>query len=102
MYQSQLEGLEVRCNLVLRALRFFYLSLGAFAAAALISILGSVFSISAPRIGFTAIALLALLSGTVGVAGLVVGCTMMVRETRLAVRSLAEEAQLAAYPIDNP
>ena len=37
MYQSQLEGLEVPCNLVLRALRFFYLSLGAFAAAALIS-----------------------------------------------------------------
>ena len=33
MYQSQLEGLEVRCNLILRALRFFYLSLGAFAAA---------------------------------------------------------------------
>ena len=82
MYQSQLEGLEVRCNLVLRALRFFYLSLGAFAAAALISILGSVFSISAPRIGFTAIALLALLSGTVGVAGLVVGCTMMVKEIK--------------------
>jgi hypothetical protein len=48
-----------------RALRFFYLSLGAFAAAALISILGSVFSISAPQIGFTAIALLAPLSGTV-------------------------------------
>jgi len=35
MYQSQLEGLEVRCNLVLRALRFFYLSLGAFDASAL-------------------------------------------------------------------
>jgi hypothetical protein len=34
MYQSQLEGLEVRCNLVLRALRFFYLSLGAFDASA--------------------------------------------------------------------
>jgi hypothetical protein len=74
MYQSHLEGLEVRCNLVLRApLTFFYLSLGAFAAAALISILGSVFSISAPQIGLTAIALLAPLSGTVGVAGLVVG-----------------------------
>ena len=82
MYQSQLEGLDVQCNLVLRALRFFYLSLGAFAAAALISIPGSVFSISAPRIGFTAIALLALLSGTVGVAGLVVGCTMMVKEIK--------------------
>ncbi len=93
MYPSQLKGLEVQCNLVLRALRFFSLSLGAFAAAGLISILGSVFSIATPRIGFTAIALLALLSGTVGVAGLVVGCTRMMRETRLALRSLAEEAQ---------
>jgi hypothetical protein len=49
-----------------RALRFFYLSLGVFAAAALISILVSVLSISALQIGFPAIALLAPLSGTVG------------------------------------
>jgi hypothetical protein len=48
--------------------------------------------------GFVAIAMLGLLSGTVGVTGLIVGCTMMVRETRLAVDSLAEEAQLAIDP----
>ena len=53
-------------------------------------------------VAFAVIELLVLLSGTVGVAGLVVGCTMKVQETRLAVQSLAEEAQLAARPIDNP
>ena len=46
MYQHQLEGLEVRSHLVLRALRFFYVSVGSFAAAALISLFGSIFSVS--------------------------------------------------------
>src|ERR1700752_3492000 len=36
-YQHQLEGLEVRWTLVRRGLRLFYMSLGAFAAAALFS-----------------------------------------------------------------
>jgi hypothetical protein len=47
MYKHQLEGLEVRWNLVLRALRFFYMSLGSFAAAALISLLGSILTVPA-------------------------------------------------------
>lgn len=102
VYERQLKGLEVRWNLVLRALRFFYVSIGSFAAAALISLLGSVVSVSNQHVWFAAIALLGLLSGTVGVAGLVVGCTMMVQETRLAVQNLAEEAQLAPSSIDNP
>jgi hypothetical protein len=46
-------------------------------------------------VAFDAIAALGLASGTVGVAGLVAGCTAMVHETRLAVQSLAEEAALA-------
>jgi hypothetical protein len=99
IYQLQLHGLEVRSNLlVLRSLGLFYLSLGSFAASTLISIFGSAFSITSGRAGFTAIVLLALLSGTVGVVGLVAGCTMMVQETRLAVRTLAEESQLKADP----
>jgi hypothetical protein len=93
----QLEALEVRWTLVLRALRLFYMSLGSFAAAALISLFGSLFTVSALRGGFTAIALLGLLAGTVGVAGLVVGCAMMMQETRLAIQNLAEEVQRAAY-----
>jgi Protein of unknown function (DUF2721) len=102
MYQRQLQGLEVRWNLVLRALRLFYISLGSFAAAALISLFGSIFTVWALHVAFTVIALLGLVSGTVGVAGLVVGCTIMVQETRLAVQSLAEEEQLAARPSDSP
>jgi hypothetical protein len=73
------------------------MSLGSFAAAALISLFGSLFTVLALRGGFTAIALLGLIAGTVGVAGLVVGCAMMMQETRLAIHNLAEEVQRAAY-----
>ncbi len=100
MCQHQMKGLEMRWNLVLRALRFFYMSLGSFAAATLISLFGSIFWASAVHVGFTAIAVLGLLSGTFGVAGVVVGCAMMMQETRLAVQNLAEEAQIAAHSID--
>ncbi len=102
MYQHQLESLEVRWNLVLRALRLFYMSFGSFAAAALFSLFGSIFTISVQHVRFAAIALLGLISGAVGVAGLVVGCATMMQETRLAVQNLAEEAQLAAHPVDSP
>jgi uncharacterized protein DUF2721 len=94
-YQHQLQVLEVRWTLVLRALKLFYTSLGSFAAAALISLLGAVLTTSALHTAFIVIALLGLSSGTVGVAGLVIGCATMVKETRLAVESLAKEATSA-------
>ena len=102
MYEHQLRGLEVRWNLILRALRCFYMSLGSFAAAALISLFGSMPVFSVLPVGFIAIALMALSSGTVGVGGLVAGCAMMMRETRLAVQSLAEETQQAAQRSNHP
>ena len=91
--QRKLQDLRVRWTLVLRALRLFYLSLGSFAAAALISLFGSVFTASGQQLSFNFIALLGLLAGTVGVAGLVFGCTTMMRETRLAIKNLEEETQ---------
>jgi hypothetical protein len=91
--QRKLQDLRVRWTLVLRALRLFYLSLGSFAAAALISLFGSVFTASVQQLSFNFIALLGLLAGTVGVAGLIFGCTTMMRETRLAIKNLEEEAQ---------
>ena len=63
MYQHQLRELEVRWNLILRALRCFYMSLGSFAAAALISLFGSMPVFSVLPVGFIAIALMALSSG---------------------------------------
>jgi hypothetical protein len=93
-YQEQLDHLHARVRLLLQALRCFYASIGAFAAAALISIIGAgVMSSSASL--FQAGAALALVAGTIGVGGLVVGCGIMVREVRLAVRALEAEAGLA-------
>ena len=93
LYERQLTGLEVRSRLVFRALSFFYLAAGAFGAAALISLVGSIYSVSSFRVGFTVFGVLGLLFGTAGVTGLIVGCTMMVQETRLAVQGLKQEAQ---------
>jgi len=94
VYWNQLGGLQVRAQLLLRALRWFYTSLGAFAASALIAVIGSVVAAyQGQRIAET-FAVIGLLTGTLGVAGLVTGCTLMVQETRLAVRHLSEEATL--------
>src|SRR6201987_90530 len=80
--RRKLQDLRVRWTLVLRALRLFYLSLGSFAAATLISLFGAVVASSGLHIPFPFIALLGLVSGTLGVAGLVFGCSIMVQETR--------------------
>ena len=94
VYWNQLGGLQVRAQLLLRALRWFYTSLGAFAASALIAVIGSVVASYQGQRVAEAFAVVGLLTGTLGVAGLVTGCTLMVRETRLAVRHLSEEATL--------
>jgi hypothetical protein len=72
-YQHQLQVLEAQWTLVLRALKLFYMSIGSFAAAALISLLGAILTGSALHSAFIVIALLGLSSGLVGVAGLVIG-----------------------------
>ena len=59
----------------------------------LISLVGSIYSVSSLRVGFTVFGVLGLLFGTAGVTGLVVGCPMMVQETGLAVQGLRREAQ---------
>ena len=100
--RHQLEKLRVRWNLVLRALICFYISLGSFAAATLISLVGSSFTAAAMRLPFDVMAILGLLAGTAGVGGLVFGCTIMVRETRLGLRNLAEEAEIAALTVETP
>jgi hypothetical protein len=38
---------------------------------------------------------ISFVAGTVGFVGLAVGCSLLVNETRLALRSIYEEAELA-------
>lgn len=96
-YQSlaaQLERLQVRAQLLVKALRVFYISLGLFATAALVSIVGSIVTYYAQQVLFQLTAGLGLLAGAIAVLGLASGCALMVHETRLAVQNLVEEAKL--------
>jgi hypothetical protein len=91
---AQLDGLQVRTRMLVKALRFIYGSLGLFATAALVSVLGSIGIYYGQHILFQVTAGLGLLAGAVAVVGLASGCALMVHETRLAVRNLGEEAKI--------
>jgi hypothetical protein len=99
--RRQLEALRTRWTLVLKALKLFYMSLGSFAAATLISLFGAVFASSGMHLPFPFIAFFGLVSGTLGVAGLVFGCSIMVQEARLGLQNLEEEARLTAPDIES-
>jgi hypothetical protein len=93
-WAAQLAGLQVRTRLLVKALRVIYGSLGLFATAALVSVLGSIVTYYGQRVLFQVTAGLALLAGAVAVVGLASGCALMVHETRIAVDNLAEEAKM--------
>ena len=94
MWTHQLDRLEKRGGLLVRAIGFFYTSIGAFAAASLVSILGASVADSPYRLPFALIAGVSFAVGVVGFVGLSVGCALLVRETRLALQSHFEEAKL--------
>jgi hypothetical protein len=91
---AQLTGLQSRTRLLVKALRVIYGSLGLFATAALVSVVGSIVTYYGQRILFQVTAGLAMLAGGVAVVGLASGCALMVQETRIAVDNLAEEAKM--------
>jgi Protein of unknown function (DUF2721) len=93
MWAVQLEPLRIRAQMLLKALRFFYAGLGLFAATALVSVGGSIVAYYGQKFLFEAAAGLAVLTGASAVLGLASGCVLMVRETQLAVKTLAEEAK---------
>jgi len=95
LWVNHLGRLEQRGSLLVRAMSFFYGAIGAFAAASLVSILGAVLANSAYHLPFQAVAGIGFVAGTVGFIGLSVGCVLLVRETRLALRNMSEEAELA-------
>jgi hypothetical protein len=93
-WSAQLAVLEVRAQMLIKALRLFYAALGLFAASVLVSIAGSTAAYYGFRMGFAVCAGLALVIGASAVVGLSVGCSLMVHETQKAVHSLTEESKL--------
>ena len=90
--QTQLPALQTRAQLLLRALRCFYLGLGLFASSALISIAGSIAVYYRGQSAFEIAAGIGVVCGASAVLALVCGCVQMIRETQLAVRGLASDA----------
>lgn len=95
LWRDHLDRLERRGSLLLRALRLFYGSIGAFAGASLVSVLGASLATSRYQTPFEAFAVISFVAGAVGFVALVTGCAILVSETRLALQSVSEEARLA-------
>ena len=98
-WNKQFRALQKRAQMLLLALRLIYAALGLFATTALISVGGSVAAFYGLKV-FQIEAMLALATGAFAVAGLTVGCYLMVHETRLAIGSLGEEARMTIWMHD--
>jgi hypothetical protein len=96
IFQAQLPSLETRAHLLLRALRFFYSALGLFASSALISIAGSIAAFYGAQSILQIAAAIGVLCGASAVISLVSGSVQMIRETQLAVKGIAFEANAHA------
>ncbi len=90
----QLRFAERRALLLVRALTAYYLSVGSFAAASLISLLGAIFFVAQVEFLRQFTLVVAFGAGAVGVGGLVTGSVLLVAETRMALRMLGEETAL--------
>jgi hypothetical protein len=88
----ELSAAERRAELLVAALQRFYIALGGFALAALISLLGAVLAaIEIPQVVLT-LELAGVAAGLLAVGALVHGALTLVRETRIALFVLRERA----------
>ena len=94
-YERRLEELsatETRTTMLLHVLQSFYFALGGFASSTLAALLGAVLAPWGLAGAVTLFEVLAVGAGTVGVASLVRGSVLLVRETGIAVRVISERA----------
>jgi hypothetical protein len=90
----ELAASETRSVMLVSALRNFYIALGGFATATLVSLLGAVLiRVSGPVA--LALEIVAVAAGALAVGSLIHGSTLLVRETRIAIGVLRERADAA-------
>jgi len=88
----ELGAAEERAIILINALASFYMALGGFAMAALVSLIGAGFVSAGVDSAVRIIEVIALIAGMIAVGALVHGSTSLVRETRIAVQVLRERA----------
>jgi hypothetical protein len=98
---SELSAAETRTLMLVRALQSFYLAMGGFSTATLLSLVGAVLVTLQVQQVVIPFELIAVVAGLVAVGSLVQGSVLLVRETRIAFqglqnRSIAVRARIAA------
>jgi hypothetical protein len=93
-FLEQVNRVERQALLLLRALHWIYVALGAFAAASLVTLLGVLFGELEHETLIRVIIGAGLLLGFAGVAGLIGGCVNLFRATQLSLVNIREEAAL--------
>jgi hypothetical protein len=93
MYRGLLVRMERRGTLLVRAMSFFYFAVGCFAAGSLTSLLGAILASTQHPVVLTITLIIALMAGAGGLGGLIMGGWLLVRETRLALGTIQEEAR---------
>lgn len=88
----ELTAAETRTLLLLRGLRSFYLALGGFALAALISLLGAALVPMNLAVPVQITEIIGVVAGLFAVGALVYGSTLLLRETQIAVQVLSQRA----------
>src|SRR5260221_3709502 len=88
----ELSAAEQRSLLLLSALRSFYVALGGFASATLVSLLGAVVAPIGVEALIRGLEVVSIVAGIVAVSALVHGSAVLVRETRIVVQVLQERA----------
>lgn len=91
---AQVDRVEQQAILLLLALRWIYVALGAFAAASLVTLLGALAGQWGNETLMRVVVGIGLLLGFSGVAGLIGGCVNLLRATKLSLENIREEAQL--------
>ncbi len=92
-FLNQVARVERQALLLLNALRWIYTALGAFAAATLVTLLGTVAGQLQHAMSMRVVVSLGLILGILGVTGLVAGCYILFRATQLSLLSIREEAE---------
>jgi Protein of unknown function (DUF2721) len=89
---NEMTATEQRAVMLLHVLQSFYVALGGFASATLSSLLGSVVASFGRGALVLALEIVALIGGSIGVAALMRGSILLIRETSIAVRVVTERA----------
>ena len=99
MYVHQLGRLERRADRLVRSMTFFYTAVGSFAAASLVAVFGAALASTGFGFPLQVVAFFSLGAGIIGFVGLSSGSVFLVQETRLAVITIREEANIVRQQI---